>query len=91
MAIATPKRWRLVRGAMINQYVGVASHRSFVGGIVVVVLFGSSQQSIFYDFAHIPWEDTPNFPKPPQRKKFLHKLNVQGIFQRYVGEILDIW
>ena len=23
-----------------------------------------------HDFAHIPWEDTPNFPKPPQRKKF---------------------
>ena len=29
------------------------------------------------DFAHIPWEDTPNFPKPPQRKKFLHKLLVK--------------
>ena len=27
----------------------------------------------FNDFAHIPWEDTPNFPKTQQRKKFLHK------------------
>ncbi len=42
------------------------------------------------DFAHIPCEDTPNFPKPPQRKKFLHIWwNFQGIFQGYVGEILD--
>ena len=32
------------------------------------------------DFAHIPWEDTPNFPKPPQRKKFLHKLLVSTSF-----------
>ena len=23
------------------------------------------------------WEDTPNFPKPPQRKEFLHKLLVK--------------
>ena len=30
------------------------------------------------DFAHIPWEDTPDFPKPPQRKKFLQKLLVKG-------------
>ena len=29
------------------------------------------------DFAHIPWEDTPNFPKAPQRKEFLHKLLVK--------------
>ena len=29
------------------------------------------------DFAHIPWEDTPNFPKPPQTKKFPHKLLVK--------------
>ena len=35
------------------------------------------------DFAHIPYENTPNFPKPPQRKKF------RGIFQGYVGEILE--
>ena len=37
----------------------------------------SPQESWFNDFAHIPWEDTPNFPKPPQRKKFLHKLLVK--------------
>jgi len=30
------------------------------------------------DFAHIPWEGTPDFPKPPQRTKFLQKLLVQG-------------
>jgi len=29
------------------------------------------------DFAHIPWEDTPNFPKPPERKKSIHKLLVK--------------
>ena len=28
----------------------------------------------FNGFAHIPCEDTPNFPKPPQRKQLLHKL-----------------
>ena len=32
-----------------------------------------------HDFAHIPWEDTPNVPKPPQRKKFLHKLLVKRL------------
>ena len=44
------------------------------------------------DFAHIPWEDTPNFPKPPQRKKFLQNCwwRVRGIFLGYVGEILDL-
>ena len=31
----------------------------------------------FNDFAHLPWEDTPNFPKPPQRKEFLDKLLVK--------------
>ncbi len=30
------------------------------------------------DFAHIPWEDTPDSPKPLQRKKFLQKLLVKG-------------
>ena len=29
------------------------------------------------DFAHIPWEDTPNFPTPPQSKEILHKLLVK--------------
>ena len=33
----------------------------------------------FNDFAHIPWEDTPNFPKPPQRKEILHKLLVKHL------------
>ena len=33
---------------------------------------------LFNDFAHIPWEGTPDFPKPPQRKKFLQKLLVKG-------------
>ena len=43
------------------------------------------------DFAHIPWEDTPNFPKPPKRKNFFINLwwNIRGTFQGYVGEILD--
>ena len=31
------------------------------------------------DFAHIPWEDTPDFPKPLQGKKFLQKLLVKGL------------
>ena len=46
---------------------------------------------IFNDFAHIPWEDTPDFPNPPQGNKFLQNCwwRVQGIFQGYVGEILD--
>ena len=33
----------------------------------------------FNDFAYIPWEDTPNFPKPPQRKEILHKLLVKHL------------
>ena len=33
--------------------------------------------SFINDFAHIPWEDTPNFPKTPQRKEILHKLLVK--------------
>ena len=47
--------------------------------------------SSFHEFAHIPWEDTPNFPKPPQTKKFLHKLLVKrlGYLPGYVGEILE--
>ena len=36
-----------------------------------------SKDAILNDFAHIPWEDTPNFPKPPRRKEFLHKLLVK--------------
>ena len=32
--LATPKRWRFGCGAKINQYMGVASHRSFPGGIL---------------------------------------------------------
>ena len=35
------------------------------------------QLALFNDFAHIPWEGTPNLPKTPQRKKFLHKLVVE--------------
>ena len=31
------------------------------------------------DFAHVPWEDTPNFSKPPETKKFLHKLLVKRL------------
>ena len=33
----------------------------------------------FNDFARIPWEDTPDFPKPLQGKKFLQKLLVKGL------------
>ena len=29
------------------------------------------------NFAHIPWEDTPDFPKPPQKKKFLYHQTFQ--------------
>ena len=47
----------------------------------------------FNDFAHIPWEGTPDFPKQTQRKEIpKQKLLVKGrfgIFQGYVGEILD--
>ena len=33
---------------------------------------------IYNDFAHIPWEDTPNFPKPPTKKQIpKHKLLVK--------------
>ncbi len=47
---------------------------------------------ILNDFAHIPWEGTPDFPKPTT-KKFRNRncwWRVRGIFQGYVGEILDI-
>ncbi len=37
----------------------------------------TAHKSKINDFAHIPWEDTSNFPKLPQRKKFLHKLLVK--------------
>ena len=45
----------------------------------------------FNDFAHIPWEDTPNFPKPhKERNSFIHCWwNIRGIFQNYVGEISE--
>ena len=48
--------------------------------------------SLINDFAHIPWEDTPSFPKPPQRKKFLHKLLVKhaGYLPGVCGWILDL-
>ena len=53
----------------------------------------------FNDFAHIPWEDTPNFPKTPQRKDILHKLLVKhpgahlpgGLPGGPVGGILECW
>ena len=40
----------------------------------------------------IPWEDTPNFPKPPKRKNSFINCwwNIRGTFQGYVGEILEI-
>ena len=38
----------------------------------------------------IPWEDTPDFPKPPRRNSFRNCCwRVRGIFQGYVGGILD--
>ena len=42
------------------------------------------------DFAHIPWEDTPNFPKPPQMKEIPSWTvgeTSRGVLQGY--EILD--
>ena len=61
----------------------------------------------FNDFAHIPWEDTPNFPKPPQRKIFpgwdVRLLGFFGFFLNIfspdygdwilpvVGPILNFW
>ena len=54
----------------------------------------SKKNTPFNDFAHIPWENTPNFPKPPQRKKFPNInwwWNFWDIFQGYVGEILEPW
>ena len=44
------------------------------------------------DFAHIPWEDTPNLPNPPPKKKYFFLncwWNIRGTFQGYVGEILE--
>ena len=46
------------------------------------------------DFAHIPWEGKPDFPFHPHHSKEIpkQKLVVKvpfGIFQHYVGEILD--
>ena len=32
----------------------------------------------FNEFAHMPWENTPDFPKPPERNKFLQKPLVTG-------------
>ena len=37
MAIATPKRWRFVRGHDKPRLTGVASHRSFPGGIYIYI------------------------------------------------------
>ena len=47
----------------------------------------------FNDCAHIPWEDSTNFPKPPKRKNSFINLwwNIRGTFQGYVGEILESW
>ena len=49
----------------------------------------------FNDFAHIPWEDTPNFPKTPQRKEILHKLLAKHPGAHLpggpVGGILECW
>ena len=52
----------------------------------------------FNDFAHIPWEDTPNFPKTPQRKEILHKLLVKHPGAHLPGgpcgwdlRMLDFW
>ena len=47
----------------------------------------------FNDFAHIPWEDTPNFPKhPKERKSFSFTEGVKrptNVASRgYVGGIL---
>ena len=39
----------------------------------------------------MPWEDIPHFPKPAQRKSFRKCWwRVRGIFQGYVGEILEL-
>ena len=47
----------------------------------------------FNDFAHIPWEDSTNFPKPPKRKNSFINCwwNIRGTFQGYVGEILVVF
>ena len=55
---------------------------------------GEKFSVVFYnDFAHIPWEDTPNFPKPPKRKNSFINCwwNIRGTFQGYVGEILVVF
>ena len=46
------------------------------------------------DFAHIIWEDTPNFPKPSQKKEIPSEIVgetwTRGIFRgAHVGEIFD--
>ena len=46
----TPKRWRIGYGAMINQYIGVASHRSFPGGIRILLSYFILECSHFNNF-----------------------------------------
>ena len=54
------------------------SHKKWLGRLKIFSLCGVSFFGpYFHDFAHIPWKDTPNFTKPPKRKKFLHKLLVK--------------
>ena len=45
--------------------------------------------SILHDFAHIPWEDTPNFPNPPQRNSFINKLLVKRLGYIFQGPCLE--
>ena len=78
----SPTRWWFLRFVMftrkwsnLTSIKWVAQPPTRQGTLIQIQKFWSLIQ--INDFAHIPWEDTPNFPKTPQRKKFLHKLLVK--------------
>ena len=50
-------------------------------------------ESKLNDFAHIPWEDTPDPPKPWKERNSFRNCwwRIPGIFQGYVGKILEKW
>ena len=68
---------------------GKKRHRSFPGCINAFIII--QQELPLNGFAHIPWEDTPDFPKPHKERNSFRNCwwRVRGIFQGYVGEILD--
>ncbi len=37
--------------------------------VMICFTFSMPSNAWIHDFAHIPWEDTPNFPRPPTKKE----------------------